>query len=115
MLEAQDRKITTSKAIRYAGGGALSETTCQVLADVTGRTVETIKEPQNAGAVGAALVAGLGLGVIDSFEAVKEIVKPSKVFKAQAINKPIYDRAFTVYKQLYRSNRKHFEKLNADK
>ena len=115
MLEAQDRKITTSKTIRYAGGGALSETTCQVLADVTGRTVETIKEPQNAGSVGAALVAGLGLGVIDSFEAVKEIVKPSKVFKAQAINKPIYDRGFAVYKQLYRSNRKHFEKLNADK
>ena len=44
------------------GGGALSDVTCQILADVTGCTIETVASPQNVGAVGAAAVMGVALG-----------------------------------------------------
>ena len=61
MLECQDHKIKTSDTIRFVGGGALSAVTCQILADLTGRTIETVASPQNVGAVGAAAVTGVGL------------------------------------------------------
>ena len=56
MLECQAKKVPTSDPIRFVGGGALSPVTSQILADVTGRTVQTVASPQNAGSVGAAAV-----------------------------------------------------------
>lgn len=41
MLEVQEKKTKTSDPIRFVGGGALSPVTCQMLADITGRTIET--------------------------------------------------------------------------
>jgi xylulokinase len=49
MLETQDKKTATSKTIRFVGGGALSDLMCQMLADCTGRSVETVASPQNVG------------------------------------------------------------------
>ncbi len=79
MLECQDKKIKTSDSLRFVGGGALSDITCQILADITGRTVETVESPQNVGAVGAAAIAGVGLGVIGSLDDVKNKI-PHKDF-----------------------------------
>ena len=54
-IETEEKKVKTSDKIRFVGGGALSDLTCQILADCTGKTVETVSEPQNAGAMGARL------------------------------------------------------------
>ncbi|RAZ36052.1 carbohydrate kinase, partial [Klebsiella oxytoca] len=51
MLECQARKVPTSDPVRFVGGGAPSAVTAQMLADVSGRTVETVASPQNAGSV----------------------------------------------------------------
>ncbi len=112
MLEAQEKKINTSKTIRFVGGGALSAITCQILADLTGRTVETVDNPQNAGAVGAALLAGLGFGAVNSFTALKDMIPASGTFHPDPRNKLIYDSHFHVFKKLYQSNKKHFQNLN---
>ena len=56
MLECQDKKVKTSRVIRFCGGGALSPVTSQILADITGRTIEVVDRPQNVGSVGAAAV-----------------------------------------------------------
>ena len=42
MLECQERKAKTSDAVRFCGGGALSDVTSQILADITGRTVQVV-------------------------------------------------------------------------
>ncbi len=112
MLEAQEKKIKTGDVIRFVGGGALSDITCQMLADITGRKVETIEKPQNVGAVGAAVITGLGLGVIGSFEEVKSAVRIYKTFTPDPKNREIYEKTFAVFKQLYKSNKKHFRGLN---
>ena len=112
MLEAQDKKVKTSEVIRFVGGGALSEVTCQILADITKRKVETIENPQNAGAVGAALIAWLGLGLIESFKEIKKMVPAARTFLPDNQHREIYDHTFTIFKQLYKSNKKHFLKLN---
>ena len=111
-IETQDKKIKTSDTIRFVGGGALSSLTCQILADCTGRTIETTESPQNAGSVGAAITAAVGLGVIANMEQAKDLIKANATYKPNPANKAVYDKNFEVFKQLYKANKKNFSMLN---
>ena len=113
MLECQDKKIQTSDTIRFVGGGALSPVTCQILADVTGRKVETVASPQNVGSVGAAAVMGVGLGLIDSLEKAGEFIPVTGVFAPNGDNKEAYDKNYAVFRKLWKANRDSFRILNA--
>ncbi|HWQ57836.1 MAG TPA: FGGY-family carbohydrate kinase [Clostridia bacterium] len=113
MLECQGRKVKTSNPVRFVGGGALSDVTSRILADMTGKTVETVAYPQNAGAVGAAALVGVGLGAIKSIAEVKHLIPAEKTFRPDVAKKPAYDRSFAVFKELYRMNRNGFRALNA--
>ncbi len=111
-LETQDKKIKTSNVIRFVGGGALSDVTCQILADITDRTVETVDSPQNVGAVGAAVIMAVGLGVIDDVSHAKRLIPAKKTFIPNPKNKEVYDRNYEVYKALYKNNKNAFKALN---
>lgn len=113
MLECQDKKIKTADSIRFVGGGALSDVTSQILADIIGRTVEVVLSPQNVGAVGAAAVIGVGLGVIRDLKEIKKLIPVSHVFKPNIGNKLIYDKVYLVFKKLYAVNKNNFKALNA--
>jgi xylulokinase len=63
---AQEKKVKTSIAICFMGGDALAPLTRQMFSDMLGREIETVEEPQNVGAVGAARVASVVLGVIEN-------------------------------------------------
>ncbi len=112
MLESQDQKIKTSNPIRFVGGGALSDVTSQILADITGRTIETVASPQNVGAVGAAAITGVGLGVIDNLSRIKKFIPAVKVFVPNPAAKPAYDKNYAVFKKLYDANKNLFQALN---
>ncbi|MBP1736586.1 MAG: carbohydrate kinase [Oscillospiraceae bacterium] len=112
MLECQDRKIKTSNPIRFVGGGALSDVTCQILADMTGRTIETVPSPQNAGAVGAAAVAGVGLGIIGGLEDVRTLIPVLRSFAPNPEFRPVYNKTYLTFQQLYRSNKRNFSAMN---
>lgn len=114
MLECQERKAKTSDAVRFCGGGALSDVTSQILADITGRTVQVVDSPQNVGAVGAAAVAAAGLGEIESLDQIEEMIPVRKTFRPDRAKKQIYDRYYQVFLQLYKSNRKNFLALNRE-
>jgi xylulokinase len=113
MLECQDTKIKTSDPIRFVGGGALSDVTCQILADITGRTIETVASPQNVGAVGAAAVMGVALGIIGSIEEIGDFIPAVKTFAPDKAKRNAYDKNFKVFKRLYRFNKNNYKALNA--
>ena len=74
MLERQEQKISkykTSNNVRFCGGGALGETTCQILADILQRDVVVVESPQNIGAVGAAACIAVGMGLIPSLHIIQ--------------------------------------------
>lgn len=114
MLETQEKKVKTSDTIRFVGGGALSDITCQILADCTGKTVETVDSPQNIGAVGAAATIAVGTGLIADLGEVKKLIPAAKTFYPNKENKAVYDRNFKVYKNLYKANKENFAILNGE-
>lgn len=112
VLETEEKKTQTSPIIRFVGGGALSDSTSQILADITGRTVETVASPQNVGAVGAAVIVAVGLGIIDEVSDAGKLIKADKIFKPNAANKAVYDKNFAAYKEIYKANKGIFKILN---
>lgn len=112
MLECQDKKIKTGKTLRFVGGGALSDVTCQILADVTGRRVETVEATKDVGAVGAAMIVAVGSGLLGSLSEAGRLIGVKRSFEPDAENKKVYDVNYGVFKNLYASNKKNFGALN---
>jgi len=98
--------------LRVIGGGAQGSILMQILSDVTQRNVETVRYPLEAGAIGAALVAAVGLGVYPDFESLKKVVKVDKTFEPQKGNREVYDTLFHSYQEAYRSLRGFYKRLN---
>lgn len=112
MLEAIEKKVPPQDSLRFVGGGAKSQVLCQIMADILGRQIQVPREPQNAGAAGAAVVCGLGLGAIASIEDAKALVDIGSVHDPDSGTWEIYTKMFTVFKQLYGQNKKLFWALN---
>ena len=112
LLECEEDKVKTSETIRFVGGGALSPVTCQMLADITGRTIETVNNTQEVGAIGTALVVAAGINGVDVLELAKKIVKADHIYVPDPKNKDVYERNYKVFKKLYKTNASNFRELN---
>jgi xylulokinase len=101
------------KQIRASGGGSRSPLWRQIQADVFGRKVVTINSEEGA-AYGVALLAAVGAG---AFKNIEEACRATiRVVEETAVRRPakaVYDRAFPLYQQLYRSLKNDFASIAA--
>jgi xylulokinase len=98
--------------LRIVGGGARGAPWMQIIADVTGRRVETVANPQEAGAVGMALTAAVGLGLYSGFEQLKNVVRVEREFEPQTANAEVYAVLYRAYKELYGHLRGLYREVN---
>jgi xylulokinase len=98
--------------LRVIGGGAKGKPWMQILADITHRKIETVCDPQEAGAVGAALVAAVGMGLYPDFESLRKVVKVDSIYEPRLGNSEIYDSLYHHYRQIYRNLRGFYRRLN---
>ena len=68
-----------------------------------GAVIRAVKNPRSAGAVGAAVVALIGLGELSSFAAAKDFVRTEREFAPNPKNRAVYDELFFQYRKLYRA------------
>ena len=86
----------------HSGGGASSNTWCQIRADILGRPIRRMKM-LDAGVLGAALIAGTGIGAFGSLqEAAKDFIVVDRVFVPDNIHQALHVGGFEKYKRLYR-------------
>ena len=112
LLEATETKFKTNPAIRFSGGSAIAPFICQVMADVLGRDVETIENPRQVGAMGAAALMAVSFGMLDDIKDIKKIIKVSNTYKPNPENHAVYQKLLPVFKDLYKNNKKSFAALN---
>ena len=112
MMECASKKVAVSDTVRFVGGGALSPVTCQILSDITGKKIETVEHAQDVGAVGAAMVAGIGLGVIPSLAEAGSFVSVTATYEPDPKNRDVYEKNYRVFKKLHGANAKLFRMLN---
>lgn len=112
LLETIERNFRVNDGLRFCGGGALSPAMAQIMADILGRRILTVAEPQNCGAAGAAYSAAIGLGWLTGFEAVRSLVPLSGEYRPDTGKAEAYERNYQAFKRLYGQSRGLFAALN---
>jgi len=110
-LELIKNKGVKIKEVRAIGGGAKSRIWQQILADILGEEINLLNVEEGP-AFGAALIAGVGVGIYDSFaEAVNRIIKVKKTIVPRIQDTEKYNNYYKLYKKLYYSLEEDFKKL----
>jgi xylulokinase len=101
------------REIRACGGQARSEAWCRIKADVTGRPV-ALPEFGEAGVLGAAIIAALGVGAVDSYAAAaSQMVRQRQVIEPDPARHAHYQDLYRLYRDLYAALRPLNERLQA--
>ena len=88
--------------MRAMGGSANSLVWTQIKSDVTGKPIE-VPSSDRATVLGAAILAGVGVGVYPGFAAAAEkTVRIQRTHAPQAAHQTIYDAGYQRYLELYR-------------
>ena len=115
LLECTEKSFETNPVVRFSGGSAIAPYICQVMADVLGRDVETIESPRQVGAMGAAALTAVSLGMLDDIKDIKKIIKVDTTYKPNLANYEVYTKIMPVFKELHKNNKKAYEILNGGK
>lgn len=102
VVERLDAIGLGADTIRVVGGGAKDRTWLQIKADVTGRQVELLAEPE-ATALGAALIAAVGAGWFEDLDAAAAAtlrLNPVR-FDPDPANVALYDEAWAAHRATF--------------
>jgi xylulokinase len=89
------------KRIILAGGGARSQLWSQMVADVFGLPVQKLRVGEQS-ALGAALLAGAGIGLFDIIETSPKWVKYETAIEPDLANQAEYQEVFALFHSIYR-------------
>lgn len=104
-LEAAREAGALVGELRAMGGSANSLLWTQIKSDVTGLPI-IVPASDTATTLGAAILAGVGIGLYQSFEeAVDLTVETKRRHQPNPANGAVYDRSYQVYRRLYRDLR----------
>jgi len=104
IVDALETHVGDVGELRAIGGAAKSRFWLQLKADMTGRRV-ILPEVQEAAALGAAILAGIGAGAYDGFEdAVRHVYVVRETFSPR-------EKPASFYRQLYARYRKLHERM----
>lgn len=113
-IEAGQRGASSlDERLIVVGGAAHSDLWMQIIADVTGYPVFTIEQEVEA-AIGAALLAALGVGLVKEDVAARGWVTLREHARPDPSRRAVYARQFEVYKGLYPVLRESMHQLRAE-
>lgn len=100
-LETAENAGAKAATLRSMGGSANSRVWTQLKADITGHAIE-VPASDTATTLGAAILAGVGTGVYQSFEeAAEKTVAVRRSYEPNPETKAIYDAGYARYLELY--------------
>ena len=109
ILTAEEVDIKVSELVAM-GGAANSTLWTQIKADITGKSIK-VPSSDTATTLGAALLAGVGVGVYRDYEeAVEKTVKITKEYEPNMENHQVYKKYYEIYLDLYESLKETFIK-----
>lgn len=112
LLEASESFLRRPfSEIRLIGGGAQSDLWCQIHADVVGRPLTRVEQPLTANVVGAALFAGLSLGLVAEAD-IAERVSIDRRFVPTPQARSVHQAMHAEFVRLPRSEKGMYRRLN---
>lgn len=103
--------LEPSAVVRLSGGGAQSDTICQILADVSGRVIERSDDIE-LGARGCAALALVALGNVGSVDAAMELLAtPVRRFDPNVDRYALHTTQATIFRQVREALRPQWREL----
>ncbi|MEM2961238.1 MAG: FGGY-family carbohydrate kinase, partial [Candidatus Bathyarchaeia archaeon] len=98
-IEHESRVRVSS--LRAIGGGFQSKIWAQIISDIMRKKIEVVKWPQQAGAIGAALIAALGVGVFKKFDDLDRLSPVIFTATPKKEHRRTYTRMSSDYRRIY--------------
>ena len=99
--------------IRISGGGSVSQLWRQIIADVFQQPVAVVRGSREGGAFGAALVAGVGIGIWSNLEEATHVLRIENRNEPNRNAKDIYEKLYEVYHGLYNALKPAHDSLSS--
>ena len=112
-LQTVEKLYSPVDWLAIIGGGAKSDVWCQIYADIMNRKIRRVANPQEAGALGSAMIAKIALGEISGLEDLKKYYQYDKEFLPNPEHRELYDILYKEFQSLYKQNKKWFKRMNA--
>ena len=107
-----EKLVGRADDLNCIGGGAKSDVWCQILANILGRKIVQMENPELAAAKGSAINAMVGLKVLNEFSDAIPFIKVKDTYSPNIKNKEKYAKLFNEYLKIYKNNKKMFKTLN---
>jgi xylulokinase len=108
-----ERLAKVQRAVNLVGGGARFDVWCQMIADAIDRPVRRMRDPQETGIRGAAAIAAVSIGEVESFEGAVAKFEVDTLFKPDKESASKFNAKFKEFKEAYKKLRKIYRRLNA--
>ena len=109
LLTMEKRSKQTIKEVFAGGGGSMSDEICQIMSDIFNLPLKRIQTHEACG-LGSSIIAFKEMGIYNSYdEAIKNMVRVSKVFNPDAKKHEIY---YNIYSNVYSKMEKRLYPLN---
>lgn len=94
------------------GGGAQSDAWLQILADVYNINIQKPNYLEEATSMGAAITAGVGVGVFENFDVIDKFLKIEETKTPNTDNQPVYSAMKPIFDEAYFALTGVFDKLS---
>jgi xylulokinase len=102
------------KRIVACDGGAASDLWLQISADVLNRPVQRLRRHPGS-CLGAAYVAGVGVGVFRDWAGIARYVEPGEIFAPDPACAAVYGRGYAVFREAYERLKTLYPRLGFDR
>lgn len=105
------RENKSIDSLLLTGGGAQGDVLCQILADIMGAKLQSLSGAENATAIAAAMIGGVGVGAYESFDACKKFISYDREYLPNPEHKETYSRMKRIFDDSYFALMHVFEQL----
>lgn len=114
-LEIAGQTGAEASVLRAMGGSANSLLWTQIKSDITGKPI-IVPSSDTATTLGAVILAGVGVGMYESFEEAAALtVKTKRTHEPNAGVKGVYDKNYRIYLELYQKLKETMKKYKESK
>ncbi len=110
ILEAYRRQMRAEEMI-LTGGGARSDTVCQILSDVLQVRLNVPDHVDTATSMAAAMIAGVGVGVYPDFGEIRRFLGQDRSFRPDQRNAALYQQMERIFDDSYHALEPVFDEL----
>ena len=113
VLDVMTELDISASSVRVIGGGAQGQLWREILASIYNRPVLAPECLREATSYGAAIAAGIGVGLYEDYSVARSIVKIKDEHKPDPRVARTYDKVYAIYRSLYPSLKEQFAQLAA--